>query len=629
VSQQIAGDLLEHSGAQDRRDAITATGFLALGPTNYELQDKNQLRMDVVDEQIDTVGRAFMGMSLGCARCHDHFFDPIPTADYYALAGIFRSTKTLEHSNVSKWISTKLPPSGETELAAQRERDQFDRQSAQLRVRIGELKEKLKTQARSRSPGIVVDDRNALLEGAWTDSTFAKGYFGDRYIHDAGNQTGQRAVFRQMLPKAGEYDVRVAYTALGNRTSIAIATVQHPEGEAVIRFDQREQAPLDGFRSLGAFRFDAETPAEVVLTNGSTGAGVLIVDAVAFVPLDGRESEQIQKEAAEGHQAELARLESELKQLGKQKPPGASVAMSVVDEATPADHAINVGGNTMNLGAEVPRGYLTVASRPGASRPSIPEGQSGRRELAHWLTSPDHPLVARVYVNRVWYWLTGEGIVATPNDFGSTGQPPSNPPLLDYLADFLTEHEFSTKALVRFIVSSSTYRTASESPRRIDAETIRDAILLVSRELDLAHASGPAIKGGTKSEFGYRFDSTHRSVFAPVFRNNLPELFQVFDFPDPSLSSGARSDTTLATQALYMMNHPWVIARSQAAAKHWLQVGDHPMAIVRAAYQATLSRPPDDSELELSLSFLGESPDVEKVTQFQQSLFASIDFRHY
>jgi hypothetical protein len=154
-------------------------------------------------------------------------------------------------------------------------------------------------------------------------------------------------------------------------------------------------------------------------------------------------------------------------------------------------------------------------------------------------------------------------------------------------------------------------------------------MLAVSGELDLRKDGGPAIKKGTGSEFGYRFDRPVRSIYTPVFRNNLPELFEVFDFPDPSISLGDRADTTLATQALFMMNHPWVIGRAKAAAERWIEAGGDLQTQISIAYQATLSRPPTPAEQELASGFLGQAPTLERWTAFQQTLFACIDFRFY
>ncbi|MCA9006847.1 MAG: DUF1549 domain-containing protein, partial [Planctomycetaceae bacterium] len=189
ITEQIAGDLLEAKDYQQRREQLIATAFLLLGPTNYEQQDKEQLRMDVIDEQIQTVGRAFLSMTLGCARCHDHKFDPIPASDYYALAGIFRSTKMLTPGNVSGWTKRPLP----LPTPQKKKYDEYQQTLAsldsQIKTKQGELKllrENLNT--------ITLDDSSATLIGDWKESTFFKDYIGKGYIHDQHTAKGKKLV---------------------------------------------------------------------------------------------------------------------------------------------------------------------------------------------------------------------------------------------------------------------------------------------------------------------------------------------------------------------------------------------------------------------------------------------------
>src|SRR5262249_44707802 len=189
VREQIAGDLLPAATPDERRRQVVATAFLVLGPTNYEEQDKDVLEMDVVDEQIDTTGRVFLGLTIGCARCHDHKFDPIPTRDYYSLAGIFKSTQTLIHDNVSSWVETSLPLPAEQEALVKK----HEAAVADLKQRVQRAKDQEKRAGKLPAqgvisardlPGIVLDDTQAKQVGEWIKSKSVASYIGDGYLHD-------------------------------------------------------------------------------------------------------------------------------------------------------------------------------------------------------------------------------------------------------------------------------------------------------------------------------------------------------------------------------------------------------------------------------------------------------------
>ena len=348
-----------------------------------------------------------------------------------------------------------------------------------------------------------------------------------------------------------------------------------------------------------------------------------------------------------------ARLEAELKKL-EASGPKRPMFMSVKEENA-GDVQIHVRGSVNNLGAKAPRGFLQVASY-GPS-PKITEKESGRRELGDWLASRDNPLTARVFVNRTWTWLFGTGLVRSPDNFGTTGDAPTHPELLDHLAVRFMEQGWSVKQLVREMVFSRAYQQASANRqsaignpqsvdpenkllwranrRKLDAEAIRDTVLQVSGQLDLAQG-GPLLKPGTSADYNYKHTDTRRSVYAPVLRNSLPELFEAFDFADPSLVVGQRSDSTVAPQALFMMNHPWVMEQSQSAAQKLLaEKLDDDRTRVTRAYRLVLGRVPTDGEVTLALKFLpaeSATSEAAKRTEawgrFYQALFASVDFRY-
>jgi hypothetical protein len=338
-------------------------------------------------------------------------------------------------------------------------------------------------------------------------------------------------------------------------------------------------------------------------------------------------------------------LEAEIKQL-QAKAPLLPRAMAVREAAKIADIKICIRGNHLNVGEVAPRGFLQVATRAGQVI-RIPEKESGRRQLADWLASPDNPLAARVMANRVWHWLTGQGLVRTVDTFGSTGELPSHPELLDYLASRFIENGWSTKKLIREIVLSRAYQLSSDpqpeglaadpenrllwrmNRRRLDAEQIRDTLLVVSGKLDRA-MGGPTTKPGA-SEYGYVFDDYRRSVYTPILRNRLHELFEAFDFPDPNLVGGRRNVSTVATQALYLMNSPFVIEQARFAAQRSLGMPLEDAARIDQAYRTALGRAPTVKEQQLTLQFISAADAKARPAaweRFYQALFASVDFRY-
>ncbi|MBP89549.1 MAG: hypothetical protein CMJ64_23040 [Planctomycetaceae bacterium] len=474
VLEQIAGDLLPHDSIEQRDGQRTAAGFLVVGPKVLLGNDPKERRMDVADEQIDTIGRAILGQTLGCARCHDHKFDPIPTADYYALAGIFTSTEVMER-----------------------------------RYMLGQQR------VMERLVGLGPD-------GDETDGAYEK-YWRDRPKLQERQKHAQSAL--DLLKK----DNAKALEALAKEHADAIA-----DGAA-----------------------DASQPKEKRIASQKT----LLAELNAAVA----------------------------------KPPGIPARAMIPNDAdAPADESIRVAGQFDHLGEQVPRGFLRVLSDVTAE---IPERQSGRVELGRWLTDVDGgagQLAARVLANRVWHHLIGRGIVRTVDNFGRTGEAPSHPELLDYLARELIDSGWSIKNLVREIVLSRTFAMSSRHDdaghsldpenrllwrahrRRLDPETLRDSMLSAGGELDLKPMQSSVwYLGDQATAVGdnknrRRTDFPNRSVYLPVIRNDLPELFDVFDFADPHTSTGMRPQTMVATQGLFILNDASVMAAAEATARRLL-----------------------------------------------------------
>lgn len=489
VVEQIAGDLLPTTDDEAvQHERLVATGFLALGPKVLAEGDEVKMEMDIIDEQLDTLGRALLGMTFGCARCHNHKFDPISTQDYYSLAGIFKSTRTMESlKRIARWNENSI--ASRAELAA---KAQFDEQLAARKTAIQQ----------------VVDRANAELKA----------------------QLGAGAA----LPSDAE----------------------------------------------------AKYPATV--------------------------------------QAELKKLRDELGAFEKQAPQ-LSTAMGVA-EGTPTTLRVHIRGSHLSLGDETQRGVPAVLAWDG--QPAITDKQSGRLELAHWLVRPEQPLTARVLVNRVWRWHFGRGLVASTDNFGELGERPVNPPLLDWLAAYFIRSGWSMKELHRTILLSSTYQmSTAENPgamrvdpdnlwqwranvQRLDAESIRDSLLAVSGKLDYA-MGGSLLHVGNReflfdhtSKDGTKYDSLRRSIYLPVIRNHLFDAFSLFDYSDASVPTGDRVSSTIAPQALFLMNSELVEQAARGLAGKLDKFSADPIARVSHLYQLAYGREPIAAEIGRSLQFV-------------------------
>lgn len=682
VRQQLAGDLLLDevpSGdiAEKRRRAVALT-FLTLGNNNLEEQDKKQLDMDVVDEQLDVLSKAFLAQTITCARCHDHKFDPIPTKDYYALAGILRSTQLLEHENVSKWIEAPLVMStAEAIVVEKNERllAENEKQLAELQLRIGELKSELpevadakKVVAPSELPGIVVDDTQAKKVGLWQSSQSVKPYIGEGYLHDQDAAKGEKTLtFSPKLPADGKYEVRLAYTSGDNRSDAAPVTVFSADGEKTVAINMKIPPPIDGrFVSLGEFNFESAGQSFVIVSNEGA-KGHVIADAVQFLqpslpsapknsadnPLDVRSSDFGAKDSASlvAKRVVLDQLLKDQQLLEdhrkafKDDIAKRPKSMAPRERKEISDCAIHIRGSVHTLGEIAPRGFLQVATTGPA--PLMPTNQSGRKELADWIASKSNPLTARVYVNRIWHWLFGAGLVRSVDNFGSTGELPSHSELLDHLAAQFMKNGWSTKKLIRTIVLSKTYRQASRendqgltidpenrlhwrmNRKRLEAECIRDAMLFVSDRLDECKG-GPTYKPGLAADYGYAEESPFRSVYLPVFRNALPGIFEPFDFADPSMVVGARNVSTTSPQSLFMLNSALPRICAEQAAKTLLSTDPLDEARLNRAFRISLGRPPTKQERVAAEAHLEQFKDAPQLawTSLLHAIFCSLDFRY-
>jgi cytochrome c553 len=578
VVEQLAGDLVE--GANN--ETVVATGFLALGPKPLAQQDRVKMIYDVVDEQIDTTTKALLGLTVACARCHDHKFDPITTRDYYSLASIFASTRAFRNLGrpgaVSYIYYTPL------------DREAYERWQAHRR-RMDELfiaaEEKLAEDHCRRG----VEQRRRLadyLVAAWEVRTRGK---------------TARAVDWAVLEKFLCLE-KLAIWREANDANIGELARRYAEGyekqahqweERLARWLQRykEEVIQDRDRP-GKPVFDpVDDPFFHALTFGD---GPLALD----------------------EPAEVKALRVEIARLKAAAPPEPPMASAVADGEM-VEQRIFVRGDHHQPGAVARKGFPAVLA--GEVAP-VMKG-SGRRELAEWIASPRNPLTARVIVNRVWQWHFGEGLVRTPNNWGLTGEKPTHPELLDYLAGEFIRHGWSLKWLHREMVLSATYgmsaRATAEARvkdpsnrllsrfgrRRLTVEEMRDAMLAVSGALD--ETVGGSLLEGDRRQRRQSFDEiTRRTLYLPVRRGSIPTLLAMFDFGDASTASEGRSRTNVAPQALFFRNSPFVHERARELAERVRAVSPG-AAGVRYAYELVLSREPTGKETDEALTFIRES----------------------
>ena len=470
IRQQIAGDLLPAKDRESREENIVATGFLALGTKMLSERDKERLALDIVDEQVDTIGRAFLGLTLGCARCHDHKFDPVPTADYYAMAGILHSTETIQGESqqyVSDLVRTDLhiePAHAEALAKHKASVDALKKEIATTKRELtaarnpnaapattktatGKTADAKTTGAKAsrkddiRQPkdllGIVVDNSQAKIVGDWKASSLTPRYVGEGYIHDQKTGKGEKSItFTPDLPAVAEYELRISYSHSEGRDPKVPVTIRHHRGTTVVYLNQELRPDVDGlFHSLGRFHFDAGGSNYVKISTEGTTEHV-IADAVQFILVDLLDKPVVAQAGEKAGTAETSEtvklleekmktLEAKLKELDKQAPAPPNRALAVRDMPKPADIAIRIRGEHRNKGAVVPRGFLQVLMDKPAKLAN--PATSGRVELADWIVNQHNPLTARVMVNRIWSHVFGEGVVRSVDNFGKLGDRPSHP----------------------------------------------------------------------------------------------------------------------------------------------------------------------------------------------------------
>ena len=777
VREQIAGDLLPESAGsgistgdvsksadQRRFERLVATGFLTLGPKMLAEDDPVKMEMDIVDEQLDAVGSAFLGLTLGCARCHDHKFDPISTADYYALAGIFKSTRTMDNFKVvAQWHERPLGTAAEIAAiaehaarVAEKKKELADRVEVANRALIDSVRNRSADYLLAATELLAAPPLTSLLQAAEQGPTpappdktvfveaeqFARGnVLVDTTSYGAGigvilnrGELPNYTEYDVELPTAGSYQLEIRYAAAEARSVQLLidgklrkqeaagevtgswnpdtqrwmpeGVFQLPAGKIVLRIERAagpiphldrialipvtggeentprlavtaeelatarglhapfirqwadylksEQSKVDSIwqlwiaftrpdfdvasvsdmvRSKASHLLEPSVPATTIDLAARYQAEILATAASAGGPFSDLAQGPLKIIAkpegfyTEDDRQQIAALTAQFDELTKSAPPALPQAMAV-EEGTPTDLKIHIRGSHLTLGETSPRGFPRALSTEAST---IASGASGRLELANWMTSKDHPLTARVLVNRLWRWHFGAGLVRSTDNFGNLGDAPSHPELLDWLARRLVDSGWSVKAMHRLIMGSATYQMSTRfdpvaaeadpdnrllwrmNRRRLEAEAVRDSLLFVGGKLDtslggsLLQNKAREYVAGTASVNSTNYQTNRRSLYLPVVRSALYDPFQAFDFAEPTMIKGDRESTTIASQALFMMNSDEMHEQSAALANLLLDLPNaDDQQRVAALYARVLGRPATEREVERALSFVGQ-----------------------
>jgi hypothetical protein len=580
VKAQIAGDQLQ---GQDTKLGV-GLGFYGLSP-------------ELTDDRVDVTTRGFLGMTAACAQCHDHKFDPIPTKDYYALQGVFSSTKRAEF---------ELAPASEVKMW----KDQ-DKKIQEVKKRIEAF---LHNQAMAVAEALAADSpryiraaRQVMAGGkpeGLDAETLARwvrylktGPKDNKYLHGWEREDFDLSQFRRealnVLRERKEVDEKNLMAKATNDPASKGTTHALPTEKFFLWRDLF-------FSDFYGREFKQEE--DGVLYYGPN-RGYLTSDGTVERWLDGYSKSY------------LSDMRAELKELKASLPPQYAFAHAIRDNATAVNERIQIGGQPERLGEEAPRGFLSILSK---GEPKKFTQGSGRLELAEAIADKENPLTARVFVNRVWQHHFGEGLVKTVSNFGLMGDRPSHPELLDYLAGEFMDNGWSIKKLHRSILLSGTYQLSSAhneasfkvdpenrllwrvNRQRLDAESMRDTLLAVTGELDR--------KMGGKPVLLESLENHRRSVYGYVSRRKLDGTLALFDFPNPNLSAEQRIATATPLQQLFFLNSEFLEKRARALVDRLKPLGKDGER-VREAYRMLYGREATAKELELGLGYLQSQKD--------------------
>ncbi len=582
VKLQIAADSMEMPDAE-RIKNLPALGFFGLGAQYYKNTDAAKAAADELDDRVDTLSRGFLGLTVSCARCHDHKFDPIPQIDYYSLAGIFQSCK-LANVQLAPAEVVKHYNDGQTKVK-----------------KIADEQKAFTKQEKSTLAENSVGNTAQAVMAAWRFQAENKGP-------------------KKMSAADFAKEEKLTADSLNRWVKFLQAAPKSPALESCRAMFQMQPAMRD----------QAETAAKEI--QAKLGEALLA-----------KKANTLKKEQTEllkvflGEKGPLEPSDEELKTLlspeKKQKLDQFGADMAVVKttysqtpppiahglaDASPQNMKVFLRGNPAKLGDIAPRRFLQVLT---TDAPAFSKG-SGRLELADAIASRSNPLTARVIVNRLWQGHFGRGLVGTASNFGELGDRPSHPELLDYLACRLMDQGWSLKAIHREIVRSTTYQLSSDdSPAnstkdasnrwlwrhdraRLDIESWRDAMLAVAGKLD------PKLGGPT-----FDLNNTavsRRTVYAKISRHDLNATLRLFDFPDANITSERRSETTVPQQQLFALNSPFVVDMAKAFAARLNAEAKDNDARVRRGFQLAFGRHPTDEEMSVAIRYVTEEDSPEQ-----------------
>ena len=588
IIQQVAADKLDLG--TDKRP-LAAMGFLTLG--RRFLNNPH----DIIDDRIDVVTRGFMGLTVGCARCHEHKYDPIPMADYYSLYGVFASS----HEPGDKpFISEAIDPIQRAAFKRERRRREDNLNNYQ-REQYARIREQVKQQtgdyiwAAHRSAKVPAAKLDELARKAKLDPDLTRRWM----RHLTERRESDDPVFATWFALA-----KLDAKSFGEQARAALDGESLDKAHPAVRAALQDADSLEAVaKALGQLLYEAgedQPKLREVVYSDTSPAKLSDGDVLRVMEVKGREG--------------IRSRRRKFDELEGEHPGAPNRAMVLLDNAQSHNPRIFLRGNPGSKGAAVPRRFLAVLS--GKERRPF-EGGSGRLEMARAIADPQNPLTTRVMVNRVWQRLFGSGLVKTPSDFGMRAEPPSHPKLLDFLtADFI-EKGWSIKALIRGIVTSSTYRQgetlqpefAERDPgnrllwqmnrKRLDFEAMRDSVLSVSGSLSLQ-------QGGRSVRIEDKPDANRRTVYAFVNRQNLPNLFRTFDFAGPDTTCPQRFTTTVPQQALYLLNSPFIEAQAKRLAKREEVQAVADDSRIRVLYRLAYQREPSAGELVLARQFVDD-----------------------
>lgn len=641
IVEQLAADQLDLG--EDKRP-LTAMGYLTLGA-----QFSGNIH-DIIDDRIDVVSRGLMGLTVSCARCHNHKFDPISAADYYGLYGVFRSSTeptippmfeappdTDEHRKFAAELAVKQQKldafvtekhmalvtsarkrAAEYLMAAHAKRNQPPTEDFMLLVEEGDLNptmiqrwQSYLTRARkSRDP--IWSIWHACAEIPADEFAVTAAGIIEQHATDPAQAHPAVVEALRAAPPTSMTELAERYSNVLNQVDDRWTALLQQAAEA--KQPLPTELPDESDEALRLVFYGSQAPPDVPVRTG-WGFLTLLPDR----PAQAKYKELLGE--VEKHIAETAGA-----------PPR---AMVLLDAEEMYDPKVFLRGNPNRPGNGVPRQFPEFLTQKADK--SFQTG-SGRLELAQSIVDPANPLTARVLVNRVWLNHFGAALVATPSDFGLRSELPTHPALLDHLASEFMRDGWSLKRLHRRIMLSAVYRQQSHARedgvaadprnrllwrmnrRRLDFESMRDSLLAVTGELEQT-LGGPAVDI-EKTPFTPR-----RTIYAFVDRMDLPELFRAFDFPDPAATSPQRDATTIAPQALYLMNHKFVdeVVLRIAARPDVADIPDATLRIGRL-YQILFSRAPTKLELELAVTFLGEEPSSQQWQEYIQALLMTNEF---